>query len=198
MQILTNRRVVRGLGSRNHRQWAWEYQGRFQGGSLFKLLTENETRDSLSPLQLDVCHALRKLWTEHTGKSPRAPGVPTRGEREVECRPTRVTCGQNQWDGNLLIREGGRNGARFATSIIHTGERCTKTAIGRYSQGGNMIAVVHTCRNPPRFQNCGLRTVKDVVLGRSGSRRALQAVGGGVRLEKNTRGTGDKRDVVKI
>lgn len=84
LYTLTNRTVVPGTGNVST-AWAWEYQGRYHDGVLSPWITEDETRDSFSPLQLDVFHA---LWEAYHGpdKARRPPGIPTRGEREVASR----------------------------------------------------------------------------------------------------------------
>jgi len=81
LYTLTSRRVQHhATGS----AWTWEYRGRYQDGAQSDWITEDEARDSFSPLQLDVFHA---LWELHNpDDAPRPPGEPTRGEREVESR----------------------------------------------------------------------------------------------------------------
>eukprot|EP00752_Nemacystus_decipiens_P016750 g14988.t1 len=82
LYTLTSRRVsqnANGTGA-----WTWEYRGRYQDGAQSDCITEDEARDSFSPLQLDVFHA---LWELHNpDAAPRPPGELTRGEREVESR----------------------------------------------------------------------------------------------------------------
>lgn len=84
LYTLTDRRVVRGGGGRPT-AWAWEYQGKFQDGMVSALLPEDVVGDSLSPLQLDVFHA---MWEYYHGPdvAPRPPGAPSRGKREVVTR----------------------------------------------------------------------------------------------------------------
>eukprot|EP00752_Nemacystus_decipiens_P015644 g13961.t1 len=82
LYTLTSRRVshnATGTGA-----WTWEYRGRYQDGAQSDWITEDEARESFSPLQLDVFHALWEL--HHPNVAPRPPGEPTRGEREVESR----------------------------------------------------------------------------------------------------------------
>ena len=62
-----------------------EYKGRYQDGVEFNWLDEEEARESFTPLQLDVFHALWEL--EHgADRRTRPPGVPTRGDREAGSR----------------------------------------------------------------------------------------------------------------
>ena len=82
LYTLIARRVGKGAGHTGAR--AWDYRGRFQHGSQSDWITEDEARDSLSPLQLDVFHALWKLHQPEADDRP--PGDPTRGESEVESR----------------------------------------------------------------------------------------------------------------
>eukprot|EP00752_Nemacystus_decipiens_P011522 g10231.t1 len=82
LYTLTSRRVshnATGTGA-----WTWEYRGRYQDGAQSDWITEDEARDSFSPLQLDVFHALWELHNPNV--APRPPGEPTRGEREAESR----------------------------------------------------------------------------------------------------------------
>ncbi|CAB1114741.1 unnamed protein product [Ectocarpus sp. CCAP 1310/34] len=79
---LMARRVGPGKGGAD--AWAWEYRGRYQDGAQSDWITEDEARDSFSPLQLDVFHALWEL--HHPSDATRPTGEPTRGEREVESR----------------------------------------------------------------------------------------------------------------
>lgn len=83
LYTLTNRRVAHGAV--NTEAWTWEYQGRYQDGVLSPWLTEDETGDSFSPLQLDVFHALYECY-HGPGAAPRPPRPPTRGEQEVASR----------------------------------------------------------------------------------------------------------------
>eukprot|EP00903_Cladosiphon_okamuranus_P009618 g9154.t1 len=64
--------------------WSWEYRGRHQDGAQSDWITEDEARDSFSPLQLDVFHALWELYCPN--EAPRPLGEPSRGEREVVSR----------------------------------------------------------------------------------------------------------------
>lgn len=84
LYTLTNRRVVGGA-EKDPTSWAWEYQGRYHDGVVSPWLTEDEAKDSFSPLQLDVFHA---SWETYHGpdKAARPPGAPSRGEREVSSR----------------------------------------------------------------------------------------------------------------
>jgi len=81
LYTLTARQVEQGKTAGT---WTWEYRGRYQDGIQSTWITEDEARDSFSPLQLDVFHALWEL--HHPDAAPRPPGEPTRGEREVESR----------------------------------------------------------------------------------------------------------------
>ena len=81
LYTLTARQVEQGTTAGT---WTWEYRGRYQDGIQSTWITEDEARDSFSPLQLDVFHALWEL--HHPDAAPRPPGEPTRGEREVESR----------------------------------------------------------------------------------------------------------------
>ena len=84
LYTLTDRRAVQGAGGASA-AWAWEYRGKYQDGTASSWITEDSVRDSFSPLQLDVFHA---LWEDYHGKdvAPRPAGPPTRGEREVATR----------------------------------------------------------------------------------------------------------------
>ena len=82
LYTLMARRVGKGRGGSG--TWAWEYRGRYQDGAQSDWITEDEARDSFSPLQLDVFHASWELY--HPDADPRPPGEPTRGAREVESR----------------------------------------------------------------------------------------------------------------
>eukprot|EP00752_Nemacystus_decipiens_P018520 g16605.t1 len=82
LYTLTSRRVsqnANGTGA-----WTWQYRGRYQDGAQSDWVTEDEARDSFSPLQLDVFYALWEL--DNPNAAPRPPREPTRGEREVESR----------------------------------------------------------------------------------------------------------------
>ena len=82
LYTLIDRRVGKGTGGAS--AWTWEYRGRYQDGAQSDWITEDEARDSFSPLQLDVFHA---LWEFHNpGAAPRPPGEPSRGAREVDSR----------------------------------------------------------------------------------------------------------------
>ena len=83
LYTLVERRVVRGV--RNAKAWTWEYQGRYQDGALSPWLTEDETTDSFSSLQLDVLHASYKAYHGSTATT-RPAGPPTRGKREMASR----------------------------------------------------------------------------------------------------------------
>ena len=113
LYTLTNRRVARGVGGASA-AWAWEYQGRYQDGTTTSWLTEDVVRDSFSPLQLDVFHA---MWEDYHGQeiAARPAGPPTRGEREVATRtealqefPLNTEVGRELTDkeGNVIISRG--------------------------------------------------------------------------------------------
>ena len=57
--ILLDRKAVQGKGD----AWAWEYRGRCQNGTKPHWLTA-EAKDSLTPLQLDVFHAVWEVYPE--------------------------------------------------------------------------------------------------------------------------------------
>ena len=83
LYTLTSRRVAQGAGEPT--AWAWEYRGQYRDDTTSSWLTEDTVRDSFSPLQLDVFHA---LWEDYHGTeaAPRPPGPPSRGERGVATR----------------------------------------------------------------------------------------------------------------
>ena len=112
LYALTSRRVAQGAGEPT--AWAWEYQGKYQDGTTSSWLTEDNVRDSFSPLQLDVFHA---LWEDYhgTAAAPRPPGPPSRGEREVATReqalqefPLNTEVGRELLDknGNTIVSRG--------------------------------------------------------------------------------------------
>eukprot|EP00903_Cladosiphon_okamuranus_P005335 g5333.t1 len=81
LYTLTARRVKHDRGGT---AWSWEYRGRHHDGAQSDWITEDEARDSFSPLQLDVFHALWELYCPN--EAPRPLGEPSRGEREVVSR----------------------------------------------------------------------------------------------------------------
>eukprot|EP00752_Nemacystus_decipiens_P008157 g7296.t1 len=68
----------------DHLQHDFEDEYSHLDGAQSDWITEDEARDSFSPLQLDVFHALWELHNLNVARRP--PGEPTRGEREVESR----------------------------------------------------------------------------------------------------------------
>eukprot|EP00752_Nemacystus_decipiens_P018499 g16585.t1 len=108
LYTLIDRKPTQGAG-RVSEAWAWEYRGKYQDGSTSSWLTEDEVKDSFSPLQLDVFHA---LWEDYHGPdiAPRPPGAPTRGEREVATReaalkefPLNTEVGRELQDNNGYV-----------------------------------------------------------------------------------------------
>ena len=113
LYTLTNRRVTQGAGG-GTTAWAWEYQGKYQDGTLSSWLTEDTVRDSFSPLQLDVFHA---MWEDYYGPeiAARPPGSPSRGKREVATREealskfplgTEVARELMDKEGNVILSRG--------------------------------------------------------------------------------------------
>ena len=113
LYTIVNRKAVQGAGGTST-AWAWEYQGKYQDGTTSTWLTEDAVRDSFSPLQLDVFHA---MWEDYHGPgvAPRPAGPPTRGEREVATRedalkefPLNTEVGRElmDQDGNAILRRG--------------------------------------------------------------------------------------------
>ena len=60
--------------------WEWRYRGRYLNGSPSGFITESEWLDSFSPMQLDVFHALWKLYQPPRHR-PRPAAKPTSSER---------------------------------------------------------------------------------------------------------------------
>ena len=62
--------------------WSWEYKGRFQDGSESEWIDAREVKDSFTPLQLDVFHA---LWEAYHGpdRRPRPAVGPSKEERDA-------------------------------------------------------------------------------------------------------------------
>ena len=83
LYTLVDRRVVHRSGTTL--AWTWRYQGRYQDSALSSWITEDEAGDNLSPLQLDVFHALYEIYHD-ADATPRPTGPPTRGVREVASR----------------------------------------------------------------------------------------------------------------
>ena len=113
LYTLTDRRAVQN-SSGSSTSWTWEYRGKYQDGTLSDWLTEDQTRDSFSPLQLDVFHA---MWEHYHGPSraPRPAGAPSRSERDVATRtkalrefPIGTEVGRELTDqgGHAVIRKG--------------------------------------------------------------------------------------------
>jgi len=112
LYTLFARKTTAGAGGSS--AWAWEYRGKYQDGTASSWLTEDTVKDSFSPLQLDVFHA---LWEDYHGPddAPRPPGSPTRGEREVATREaalqefplgTEVGRELHDLDGNVVVSRG--------------------------------------------------------------------------------------------
>eukprot|EP00752_Nemacystus_decipiens_P005076 g4607.t1 len=108
LYTLIDRKPTQGAGSVSE-AWAWEYRAKYQDGSTSSWLTEDEVKDSFSPLQLDVFHT---LWEDYHGPdiAPRPPGAPTRGEREVATReaalkefPLNTEVGRELQDNNANV-----------------------------------------------------------------------------------------------
>ncbi len=72
-------------------------QGQYQDGTQFDWLTEDAVKDSFSPLQLDVFHALSEDYHE-LGVAPRPPGSLTRGGYEGGCLAG-VSVERGSWQG---------------------------------------------------------------------------------------------------
>ncbi|CAB1113987.1 unnamed protein product [Ectocarpus sp. CCAP 1310/34] len=113
LYTLVDRRTTQGAGGAST-AWAWEYRGKYQDGTTSSWLTEDTVKDSFSPLQLDVFHA---LWEDYHGSdvAPRPPGAPTRGEREVATREaalqefplnTEVAKELRDKDDNIILSRG--------------------------------------------------------------------------------------------
>ena len=77
MYTVIDRKAVMGQGN----AWKWRYKGRFVDGAELQWLSEEEARDSFTPLQLDVFHA---LWETYHGAEcqARPTSTLTRKERE--------------------------------------------------------------------------------------------------------------------
>ncbi|CAB1102956.1 unnamed protein product [Ectocarpus sp. CCAP 1310/34] len=78
LYTLVDRRVAHGAG--NTAAWTWEYQGRFQDGTLSPWMDEDEASDNFSPLQLDAFHALYEDYhgTPNQDLPARLRGAPVR------------------------------------------------------------------------------------------------------------------------
>ena len=76
MYTLVDRKAVTGQGN----AWKWRYKGRFVDGTESQWLSEEEARDSFTPLQQDVFHA---LWETYHGTEcqKRSTSTLTRKER---------------------------------------------------------------------------------------------------------------------
>lgn len=81
LYTLVDRQVAQGAGGTSS-AWAWEYRGKYQDGTTSSWITEDTVRDSFSPLQLDVFHA---LWEDYHGANI-ALGPPSRGTRSRHAR----------------------------------------------------------------------------------------------------------------
>ena len=81
LYTLTDRQAIESTGS----GWEWQYRGLYQSGTESEWLPEEEVRDSFTPLQLDVFHA---LWEAYKGSDcrPRPPEPPPKGERDQALR----------------------------------------------------------------------------------------------------------------
>ena len=75
MYTLIDRKTEMGQGN----AWKWRYKGRFVDGRESQWLSEEEARDSSTPLQLDVCHA---LWETYHGAECRARPTSTLTRKE--------------------------------------------------------------------------------------------------------------------
>ena len=77
MYTLIDRKIVIGQGN----AWKWRYKGRLVDVPESQSLSEEETRDSFTPLQVDVFHA---LWETHHGAEcqARPTSTLTRKERD--------------------------------------------------------------------------------------------------------------------
>ena len=81
LYTLTDRQSVGSTGN----GCEWQYRGLCQGGTESECLPEEDVRDSFTPLQLDVFHA---LWESYTGGDlrPRPPEPRSKGERDQGLR----------------------------------------------------------------------------------------------------------------
>ena len=81
LYTLTGRRAIEGTGA----GWEWQYRGRYQSGVEAEWLPEGEVRDSFTPLQLDVFHA---LWEAYKRKDchPRPSEPLAKEERDQGVR----------------------------------------------------------------------------------------------------------------
>ena len=79
LYTLTDRQAVGSPGD----AWGWQYKGRYQIRTESEWLKEEEIRDSFTPLQLDVFHA---LWETYKGQGcrPRPESALSKGERDTE------------------------------------------------------------------------------------------------------------------
>ena len=81
LYTLTDRKAVGDPGG----AWDWHYKGRYQSGAESEWLEEEEIRDSFTPLQLDVFHALWETYKD-PGCRPRPEPAPPKGKRDTEAR----------------------------------------------------------------------------------------------------------------
>ena len=80
LYTLTDRKAVGDPGGARD----WYYKGRYQRGAESECL-EEEVRDSFTPLQLDVFHALWETYKD-PGCRPRPKPAPLKGKRDTESR----------------------------------------------------------------------------------------------------------------
>ena len=80
LYTLTDRNVVLGSGS----SWSWEYKGLFHDGVESDLLSEEETLDRFTGLQLDFFHALWEFY--HPQARTRPPATMSRAQRDAIAR----------------------------------------------------------------------------------------------------------------
>ena len=70
--------------------WAWEYRCRYQDGAESHWSTVDEAKDSFTPLQLDVFHAMRGVY-QAADCRPRPDIIPSKGERRAASREETLT-----------------------------------------------------------------------------------------------------------
>ncbi|CAB1106551.1 unnamed protein product [Ectocarpus sp. CCAP 1310/34] len=112
LYTLFDRRTTQAGGAPT--AWAWEYKGKYQEGTPSDWLTEDTVKDSFSPLQLGIFHALCEDY-HGTDVAPRPPGALSRGEHEVATREaalkefpldTEVARELLDSDGNVVVSRG--------------------------------------------------------------------------------------------
>ena len=79
LYTLTDRQAVGSPGG----AWEWQYKGLYQNGTESEWLQEEEVRDSFTPLQLDVFHALWETYKGQDGR-PRPESESSKGKRDTE------------------------------------------------------------------------------------------------------------------